>query len=123
MTDSRRWYDDEAGPMVRLYAVTAGRAHPTSSEFDLLAVIHVEREQVGDLTLTPEQLSILQFCWDESRVVVDIASGCDLPVSVLRVLLGDLLRAGHIRVRPPAPPAQLVDVRLLRGVIDGLRAL
>jgi len=39
------------------------------------------------------------------------------------VLLGDLLEAGYVKVSRPVPPAQLPDERILREVIEGLRAL
>ncbi|WP_233415669.1 DUF742 domain-containing protein, partial [Streptomyces sp. N35] len=42
---------------------------------------------------------------------------------VVRVLLGDLLELGVVRVTRPVPPAQLPDEKILREVIDGLRAL
>ncbi len=57
------------------------------------------------------------------RSVADIAADTDLPVGVLRVLLDDLLDAGHIRVSRPVAPAQLPDAGILKEIIDGLRAL
>ncbi|MEW2491476.1 DUF742 domain-containing protein, partial [Streptomyces sp. NPDC048411] len=45
------------------------------------------------------------------------------PGALVRVLLGDLLEAGHVQVSRPVPPAQLPDERILREVINGLRAL
>ncbi|MFD7576615.1 DUF742 domain-containing protein, partial [Streptomyces sp. NPDC059810] len=45
------------------------------------------------------------------------------PGGVVRVLLCDLLESGFVRVSRPVPPAQLPDERILREVIDGLRAL
>jgi hypothetical protein len=55
--------------------------------------------------------------------VAELAADADLPVGVVRVLLGDLLEAGFVKVRRPVPPAQLPDERILREVIEGLRAL
>ena len=118
------WFDDEAGPLVRLYAMTAGRARPTSEAFDLIAVVHAERtgDDVPPPT-TPEQTAILGLCRNAPRSVADIAADSDLPVGVVRVLLGDLLDAGHIGVSRPVPPAELPDAGILREVINGLRAL
>jgi hypothetical protein len=39
------------------------------------------------------------------------------------VLVGDLLELGRVTVGRPVPPAQLPDERILREVIEGLRAL
>ncbi|WP_314175845.1 DUF742 domain-containing protein [Streptomyces winkii] len=118
------WFDDEAGPLVRLFAMTSGRARPTSESFDLIAVIHAEdaREDAPPVQ-TPEHAAILALCRVAPRSVADVASDSDLPVGVVRVLLGDLLDAGHISVGRPLAPARLPDERILRDVIDGLRAL
>lgn len=118
-----QWYDEDAGPMVRLYAMTAGRARPTSDGFDLMAVIHANPSPADRRGMSPEKWRILSMCRDGPQSVVDIASESDLPLGVVRVLLGDLLDAGHIRVRAPIRPVQLPDESILREVIDGLRAL
>lgn len=126
MTDSTpHWYDDEAGPMVRLYAMTAGRARPSSEAFELMAVVQADPGPDGaDLpVLSPEQHAILALCGDRPRPVADIASDSGLPLGVVRVLLSDLLAEGLIHVNRPVPPAQLPDAHILKEVIDGLRAL
>ncbi|AJT62696.1 hypothetical protein T261_1008 [Streptomyces lydicus] len=133
MTDSTpHWYDDEAGPMVRLYAMTAGRARPSSEAFELMAVVRAESRPDDDAgdgpdgdgpALSPEQRTILTLCGDRPRPVADIASDSGLPLGVVRVLLSDLLVAGLIQVNRPVPPAQLPDAHILKEVIDGLRAL
>ncbi|MFG2287922.1 DUF742 domain-containing protein [Streptomyces sp. NPDC048595] len=126
MTDSTpHWYDDEAGPMVRLYAMTAGRARPSSEAFELMALVQAEPGPDGTdpPVLSPEQHAILALCGDRPRPVAEIASDSGLPLGVARVLLSDLLAAELIRVNPPVPPAQLPDAHILKEVIDGLRAL
>ncbi|MFF9016910.1 DUF742 domain-containing protein [Streptomyces sp. NPDC014870] len=120
----RRWYDDEAGPLVRLYAMTSGRARPAGSEtFDLMTLVHgLPRPERGPV-ISPEESEIHRLCGARPRPVADIASDAGLPLAVVRVLLGNLLEAGLVRVSPPVPPAQLPDQRVLKRVIDGLRAL
>ncbi|WP_255945700.1 DUF742 domain-containing protein [Streptomyces odontomachi] len=118
------WFDDEAGPLVRLYAMTAGRARPTSEAFDLAAVIHADEAGTEAAPPpSPEHTTIIELCRAAPRSVADLAADSDLPVGVVRVLLDDLLDAGHIRVSRPIAPAQLPDAGLLKEVIDGLRAL
>lgn len=68
-------------------------------------------------------MRILELCQRAPQSVAEIAACCDVPVGVARVLLGDLLEIGHIRVRQPKAPAALFDERILQEVIDGLRAL
>jgi hypothetical protein len=55
--------------------------------------------------------------------VAEIASHLDLPIGIVRVLLGDLLDRELIRVHHPGPTTQLPTERLFKEVIDGLRAL
>lgn len=124
MSDSTpEWYDDEAGPLVRLYAMTAGRAHSTGGAFDLMAVVQAGPPSDYAPSLPPEQAAILRACRYEPQTVADVASESTLPVSVVRVLLGDLLESGHISVTRPVRPTELPDRHILREVIDGLRAL
>lgn len=119
------WYDDAAGPMVRPYAVTGGRTRPGAAvaALDLIALVLAEPGAADDPTLAPEHSALLALCRDEPLSVAELAADADLPVGVVRVLLGDLLALGGVRVSRPVPPAQLPDERILREVINGLRAL
>ncbi|MFH7599441.1 DUF742 domain-containing protein [Streptomyces racemochromogenes] len=123
-----RWYDADAGPLVRPYAMTGGRTEPAAHgvRFDLIALVLVDDAGGGaadGALLGPEHRALLELCRGEFRSVAELAAGTDLPVGVVRVLLGDLLEAGHVRVRRPVPPARLPELRILREVIEGLRAL
>ncbi|MGH3244134.1 MAG: DUF742 domain-containing protein [Spirillospora sp.] len=124
------WYDDEdaAGPVVRPYALTGGRTHYGGDEFDLVALIATVAvpEPAGDLAApppaSPEHDMILELCRTPLSVA-EIASDLELPLGVVRVLLGDLLDRSLIQVRRPAPVAQFPSERVLKEVIDGIRAL
>ncbi|MFK4687212.1 hypothetical protein RKD22_000147 [Streptomyces pristinaespiralis] len=123
-----QWYDAEAGPLVRPYAMTGGRTRPGPSNvrFDLIALVVVDTDGPGpdgEALLGPEHRVLLTLCRCETQSVAELAADADLPVGVVRVLLGDLLEAGYVKVRRPVPPAQLPDERILREVIEGLRAL
>ncbi|ALO13122.1 Multi-component regulatory system-2 [Streptomyces venezuelae] len=123
-----QWYDADAGPLVRPYAMTGGRTRPGPSNvrFDLIALVIVDDDPPGaaeEGLLGPEHRSLLALCRAETQSVAELAADADLPVGVVRVLLGDLLESGFVRVSRPVPPAQLPDERILREVIDGLRAL
>ncbi|MFD7388526.1 DUF742 domain-containing protein [Streptomyces sp. NPDC059852] len=131
--DTRReqgsqWYDNEAGPLVRPYAMTGGRTRPgpTGVTFDLIALVTLSTAAPGtddDSTLGPEHRALIELCRPETQSVAELAAGADLPVGVVRVLLGDLLERGRVTVSRPVPPAHLPDERILREVIEGLRAL
>jgi hypothetical protein len=55
--------------------------------------------------------------------VAEIAAHLDLPVGIVRVLLGDLLGRGLVSVRVPQPPAEPPSEEIFAAVIEGLRAL
>lgn len=123
-----QWYDADAGPLVRPYAMTGGRTEPgpDGANFDLIALITTDGPSAGSGeygALGPEHRSLLGPCRTETQSVAELAAGADLPLGVVRVLLGDLLKLGCVTVRRPVPPARLPDEQILREVIDGLRAL
>lgn len=130
MTD--HWFDDAAGPVVRPYAMTRGRTRGAADErMDLIALVIAENvAEVGepdvvlaDRSLAPEHIDIVVLCRSAPQSVAELAAGLDVPVGVVRVLIGDLLAANLVRIRRPVPPAELPDENILREVINGLRAL
>ncbi len=130
-SEAERWFDDAAGPVVRPYAMTRGRtSHAAEDRLDLIALVITEKhldlsdvERGADYTLAPEHVRILVMCRAEAVPVAQLAAELDLPLGVVRVLVGDLMDAALVRVARPVPPAQLVGEDVLRAVLDGLRAL
>jgi hypothetical protein len=118
-----RLYDGAAGPIVRPYAMIRGRTRVRGEALDLISiVVGADPAYVNRHGLDPEHLEVLSIC-RRPTPVADVASEIDLPLQVVRVLLDDLRDKGLIDVRPPAAPAQSADERILRQVLDGLRAL
>jgi len=117
------WHDEEAGPVVRPYAVIHGRTRPTGETLDLIAMVISTRQPPPDpWVLDPEHFTLLRLC----RVpmsVADLASDLNLPLGVVRILLADLRDRGLITVRRPVSPARLHDPHILKEVADGLRRL
>ncbi|WP_214409891.1 DUF742 domain-containing protein [Sphaerisporangium fuscum] len=123
MNDSgERWLDQEAGPIVRPYTLTRGRTRPSGPAFDMVAVVRIVPGARPRPGLTPEHLRILRMC-AQPMSVVDLASESGLSLNVVRILLGDLRDQKLVTVRPPATVSQLPEERLLREVIQGLKAL
>lgn len=131
-----RWFDDAAGPVVRPYTMTRGRTRAASGAMlDLIALVVADHppgaEPAGaegevlldDRLLAPEHVDIVARCRYAPQSVAELAAELDLPVGVVRVLLGDLVDAALVRVSRPVRPAELPDEGILREVIDGLRAL
>jgi hypothetical protein len=117
------WLDEEAGPVVRPYALIRGRTRPTGETLDLIAIITAVRgAHVDTSALDPEHLAVLRICRLPTSVA-EIASDLDLPLGVVRILLGDLQDRSLIAIHHPIPPARLPDVQILKEVVDGLRRL
>ncbi|MCL8012454.1 DUF742 domain-containing protein [Streptomyces sp. AS02] len=121
------WFDDEAGPVVRPYAMTRGRTTSAAQHrLDLIAVVVAESQAddpEADSTLSPEHVDIVELCRDAPQSVAELSAELDLPIGVVRVLIGDLVDGEFVHVNRPVPPAELVDESILRDVINGLRAL
>jgi hypothetical protein len=120
--DPHAWLDDEAGPLVRSFAITGGRAR-TSVTFDLLA--HVVATAGADPSrpgLSPEHRAVLRRAALPASIA-EIASDLGLPVGVTRVLLGDLVEIDAVTVREPDSRTDLPADHVLAAVVDGLRAL
>jgi hypothetical protein len=120
------WLDHDAGPVVRPYAMTQGRVAPSGGEFDLVAFVVATMPELPGAPYTrhllPEHHAIIRACW-EPISVVELASTVDLPLGVVRVLLGDLRSAGLISLYEPPAATQPHDVDVLKAVVNGLRAL
>lgn len=121
------FFDADAGPVVRPYAMTRGRTSTaTRHRLDLIALVvpEVAADDPGrDQSLSPEHVEIVERCGDTPQSIAELAATLDLPVGVVRVLVGDLVEDALVHVTRPVPPAELPDVSILREVINGLRAL
>lgn len=106
--------------LVRPHVVTGGRAHPTRNIFDLVTLVTASRTQVAGLN--PEKRKVMELCQGGALSVAEVAAHLALPVSVTKVLLSDLVDSGHIVTRASATEPDEPSDRLLREVLDGLRA-
>lgn len=106
----------------RLYTVTGGRSR-TGHRFDLVALVVGEHEpQAG---MQSEHTRILRICSATPVSVVELSADLGLPVTVVMILLGDLLDAGHVTVRHPerGDAARKPSPELLKEVLVGLQQL
>jgi hypothetical protein len=116
------WLDDDAGPVVRPYALTGGRTRPSGQRFDLLDMVRAVHGATRELSrLAPEQAELLQRC-QMPAPLAELAAGLDLPVGVIRVLVADLRERGLVTLHR-AQPAGLNDLKILQEVVDGLRRI
>jgi hypothetical protein len=118
------WLDQEAGPVVRPYMMTGGRVRPTVGGFDLVAFV-AAAVPIGDSRAEqsqPEHRQIIRLS-QEPISVAEVASYLDLPLGVVRVLLGDLLSAELIAMYEPSAAPTFPEDDILKAVVNGLRAL
>jgi len=117
-----RWFDQEAGPVVRLYALTRGRVAPAGPVLDVVdVVVAASPPDVHAQWLPPEHKLLHELC-GAPIAVADLASETGLPLGVVQVLLSDLHRQGLVSVVKPTKGSAL-DESVLKSVLEGLRAL
>jgi hypothetical protein len=104
--------------------MTRGRTAPTAGgSFGLIDTVTAVTGAVlpPGIHLDRQHRRILACC-QHPTTVVDLASDVNLPVGVVRVLLGDLSEYGLLRV-VTAPRGRVTNQRLLKDVLDALHAL
>jgi hypothetical protein len=122
MTGEERWLDREAGPVVRPYAVTRGRTRPQGVTAGLIDLVVSAGPRADEKRgLGPEHRLLLGLC-GAPITLADLASNADLPVGVVRVLVGDLQERDLATV-VASPAGSSHHEKVLRSVLDGLRAL
>lgn len=124
--EHNRWIDQQAGPVVRPYALTGGRTVPAGEVLlDLISVVAASRPApvpADAPALTPEHRRLLELC-REPATVADVTADLTLPLGVVRVLLADLITEGLIAVQPRPAAVPRARQNLLQEVLDGLRSL
>ncbi|GAB7107045.1 DUF742 domain-containing protein [Streptomyces phaeofaciens JCM 4814] len=125
MTD--HWYEDETGSMVRPYTVTRGRTRPSGRHtIDLMSRVTALQERPAGPEVDHARVALLDLVRRGPRPVVELAADADLPLTVVRVLLGDLAEAGLVRIDEPRrvlPGGVEADPDLLKEIVDRLREL
>ncbi|MFJ2651240.1 DUF742 domain-containing protein [Streptomyces sp. NBC_01317] len=109
--------------LVRPYVVTGGRSAPSRNTFDAVTLVMILQSDLSRAELTPEQRAVLNLCGQGALSVAEIASHLELPLSVLRIVLADLMESGHITTRSTILTARTLDRDILEAVLAGLQAL
>ncbi|WP_405811883.1 DUF742 domain-containing protein [Streptomyces sp. NBC_01520] len=130
--DEEEAEEDGAGTMVRPYTITRGRTAPERDDFSLITVLTTADRPVDEHgvalragRLQPEHRIILDRC-RRPAAVAEVSADLDLPVSVTKILLADLVSQGLLLARAPLTVARAsggADMGLLAAVRDGLRRL
>ena len=118
------WRPEEEAPVARVvrpYTLTGGRTAP---KVELPMEATLRREWDGAVEPTDANLSrILEAC--NERSVAEVSAHVHMPIGVVRVLLGDLVEQGHVRVQATLTADSSHDERreLIERTLRGLRTL
>jgi hypothetical protein len=118
------WTPDDDAPVARVvrpYTLTGGRTAP---KVELPVEATLRREVAGSADPTdPNLLRILDVC--DRRSVAEVSAHVHMPIGVVRVLLGDLVEQGHVRVQATLTAESSQDERreLIERTLRGLRTL
>jgi len=116
------WYDDEAGPLVRPYTVTRGRTKSTRPDLNLITLVVTAVH--GHAGMDPEYVDILRLC-HYPLSIAEISAKLGLPLTVVKILVGDLIEQGYLNFSAPNSPlnTETPDMNILQAVLDGIRRL
>jgi len=106
--------------LVRSYTLTAGR---TRAAVDLPVEATLRRQGFDDEARDTPRQRILRVC--DSKSVAEVSALVSMPIGVVRVLLGDLVTEGKVRVQATLNDTSSSDERreLIERTLSGLRAL
>jgi hypothetical protein len=126
MADGPGTSPDQPSRLVRPYALIGGRTRTAHDDLELETLVFTtslgETSSLGDPAprLNQELRSIALLCRDLLSVA-EIGAHLDLPLGVVRVLVGDMAAEGLVTVYRPAPDGDRPDLALLERVLYGLR--
>jgi Protein of unknown function (DUF742) len=108
----------------RPYTLTSGR---TRARIELPIEAAVEALVSGselDWAAGDVRTVIVRLCRDRQSIA-EISSYARLPIGVIRVLVGDLVESGHLRVHATLTDHSTISERrrLIERTLDGLRAI
>jgi hypothetical protein len=110
---------------VRPYTVTGGRTRPSGVDLPFEALVEALAEPGPGHA--PESRRILGLAAGQYLSVAELSAHLQLPVGVVRVLVGDLADEGSVRVHglttTTTGTAPATTLSVLESVLDGISAL
>ncbi|APA98826.1 DUF742 domain-containing protein [Nocardia seriolae] len=104
--------------LVRAYVRTGGRSRPTRA-LDLVSLVVAVADPAPGAS--PDARRIVALARRGVLTLAELAAYLDLPPSVVKILVADLLDSGQLAI--PTPAQELPGQALLEEVLHGLRAL
>jgi hypothetical protein len=124
MFDEEELLDDARA--VRPYTVTRGRV-ASRRDLPMEALVRAVGAPPAGATSgeSPERRRILELTWQRILSVAEIGAYLQLPLGVVRVLVGDLADSGLVVVHTGSSETQstAAHLKVLGSVLDGISAL
>ncbi|WP_225056894.1 DUF742 domain-containing protein [Nocardia sp. alder85J] len=123
------WYDDAAGPLVRMYGFTRGRTQDSAPELSMITiVVAVEGAADARLRQMESEYQRIVAIARKPRAIAEISARLGLPLRVSRILIGDLIADGYLTVSSAQAEAAADNnnretADLIRAIRDGLLRL
>ncbi|WP_040841879.1 DUF742 domain-containing protein [Nocardia brevicatena] len=115
------WGEEDAGPVVRLYALTRGRGRTGRSDLSLDTMVVDARAGFALRRTEPEYVEIVRLC-RSPQSVAEVSAQLRLPLTLTKVLIGDLIDDGRLVVRAPVEATNdIADIGLLQMIANNLR--
>jgi Protein of unknown function (DUF742) len=125
---SRLWLPDEPGEepgsVARPYTITRGRTRPASDqEIEVETLVWTTSMAASSpQTASAHWRAVAELC-QEVMSLAEVAARLRLPIGVVRVLIGDMAKAGLVYLQRPRHASNHPDIGLLERVLHGLRRL
>ena len=105
--------------LIRSYTITAGRT-ATTVDLAMEATLRLQAGAEAPV-LSPSAAQVLEVC--DRRSVAEVSALTKMPIGVTRVLLGDLIEQGLIRIQATITDKTSTDERLelIERTLRGLR--
>ena len=105
--------------LIRSYTITSGRT-AAKVELPMEATLRLQAGVTGPV-LSPSAAQVLEVC--DRRSVAEVSALTKMPIGVVRVLLGDLIEQGLIRIQATITEKTSTDERLelIERTLRGLR--
>ncbi|WP_110241350.1 DUF742 domain-containing protein [Nocardioides gilvus] len=115
------WDDAPAPRVVRAFTITAGRTKP-KVDLPVEATLRLEEHAHGRSWPNAAVAHVVDVC--HLRSVAEVSALVSMPIGVVRVLLADLIEAGHVAVQATISSNTSSDQRrdLIERTLRGLRA-
>ncbi|AHH95143.1 DUF742 domain-containing protein [Kutzneria viridogrisea] len=105
--------------LVRPFIMTGGRTTPLADDLRIETLVVATPASLS-APLRFEQRTVVQLC-QRPHSLAEIGAALGVPLGVVRVLVGDLVSAGHVAVRESS--ADQLPVSVIERIRDLVRAL